>query len=74
MDWTNPIDPVKLTQSNSKKWVGLDKWVNIDFKNEKPIKKIGLRVKPDLNPRKPTDPLVLYFLKYFYENTKNFVI
>jgi hypothetical protein len=39
MDWANLIDPVKSTQSNPKKWIGSDKWVNIDFKNEKPIKK-----------------------------------
>jgi hypothetical protein len=49
MDWANLIDPVKSTQSNPKKWIGSDKWMNIDFKNEKPIKKkFGFRVKPDL--------------------------
>jgi hypothetical protein len=39
MDWANPLDPGKPTKSNSKKWVGSGKWVNMDFKNEKPIKK-----------------------------------
>jgi hypothetical protein len=47
MDWANPLDPVKPTQSNPKKWVGSGKSVDMDFKNEKPIKKFGLRVKPD---------------------------
>jgi hypothetical protein len=73
MDWANPLDPVKPTKSNSKKWVGSGKWVNMDFKNEKSIKKFEFRVKSDPT-QKPTDPLVLYFLKYFYENIEDFAI
>jgi hypothetical protein len=26
IDWTNSLDPVKSTQSNHNKWVGLGKW------------------------------------------------
>jgi hypothetical protein len=32
MDWANPIDPIKSTQSNPKKWVGTGYWVDMDFK------------------------------------------
>jgi hypothetical protein len=46
MDWANPLNPVKSTQSNLKKWVGSGKWMDMDFKNEKPIKN-GFRVKSD---------------------------
>jgi hypothetical protein len=38
MDWANPIDPDKFIQFNSKNWVGSDNWVDMDFKNGKPIK------------------------------------
>jgi hypothetical protein len=41
MDWANLVDSVKLTQSNQKNWVGSDKWIDMDFKNEKPIKNLG---------------------------------
>jgi hypothetical protein len=47
MDWTNPVDPVKSTQSNSKKWVGSDNWVDMSLKNGKPTKKIEYRAKSD---------------------------
>jgi hypothetical protein len=47
MDWVNPVDPVKSTQSNPKKRVGLDNWVYMSLKNEKPTQKIGFRAKPD---------------------------
>jgi hypothetical protein len=45
----------------------------MDFKNKKSIKKFGFRVKSDLT-QKLIDPQVLCFLKYFYKNTKDFVI
>jgi len=35
-----PKKPVKPTQKNPKKWVGLGDWVDMVLKNEKPIKKI----------------------------------
>jgi hypothetical protein len=41
MDWTNPIDSAKSTQSNSKKWVGSDNWVDMGLKNKIPHTKIG---------------------------------
>jgi hypothetical protein len=41
MDWANPLDLVKSIQSNTKKWAGSGKWVSMDFKKEKPIKKLG---------------------------------
>jgi hypothetical protein len=47
MDWANPDDSVKSIQANPKKWVGSGKWVDIDFKNENPIKKKEFRVKSD---------------------------
>jgi hypothetical protein len=50
MDWTNLLDPVK---SNPKNWVGSDKSVYMDFKNEKPIKKIWVLDKTGLNPKNP---------------------
>ena len=62
MGRANPVDPVKPTQSNPKKWVGSGKWVGMDFKNEKPIKKVGLRVKPD-----PTQKTHLPTSAMFYE-------
>jgi hypothetical protein len=43
MDWTNLVDPTQ-----SKKWVGLDNWVDMSLKNAKPTQKIGFRAK--LNP------------------------
>jgi hypothetical protein len=52
MDLANPLDPVKSTQSNLKKWVGLGKWVDMDFKIEKPIKKWVLD-KTGPNPKNP---------------------
>jgi hypothetical protein len=45
IDWANLVNPVKLTQP--KNWVESDDWVNINFKIEKPIKKIEFRVKSD---------------------------
>jgi hypothetical protein len=36
MDWTNPVDPAKSTQSNLIKWVGLDNWVDMGLKNATP--------------------------------------
>jgi hypothetical protein len=50
MDWANSLDPVKLTQSNPKKWVGSGKWEDMDFKNEKPIKKNWVSGKTGPNP------------------------
>jgi hypothetical protein len=47
MDWANLIDPVKSTQSNPKKWIGSDNWVDMGLKNEKRTQKIGFRAKPD---------------------------
>jgi len=34
-------------------WIGLGNWVDMVFKNEKPIKINGFRVKPDSNPKNP---------------------
>jgi hypothetical protein len=53
MNWINPIDPVKSAQSNSKKWIGSDKWIDMDFKNEKSIKRIKNQIpdKTELNPK-----------------------
>jgi hypothetical protein len=64
MDLANSLDPVKPTQSNLKKWVGSDKWVDMDFKNEKPIKKIGFRVKPDPT-QKTHRPISVMFFEIF---------
>ena len=61
MDWANPLDPVKPTQSNPKKWIGSGKWVDMDFKNEKPIKKIGFRVKPDPTQKTHRPTSVMFF-------------
>jgi hypothetical protein len=36
MGWANPIDPVKLIQSNLKKWVELGYRMNMDFKMKNP--------------------------------------
>jgi hypothetical protein len=47
MDWTNPIDSAKSTQSNPKKWVGSDNWVNMGLKNKNSHTKIGFRTKLD---------------------------
>jgi hypothetical protein len=47
MDWTNPVNPAKPTQSNPKQWVGSDNWVDVGLKNEKPTQKIGFWAKPD---------------------------
>jgi hypothetical protein len=38
MGWANPINPVKLTQSNPKKWVGYGYFVDIDFKIKNSLK------------------------------------
>jgi hypothetical protein len=46
MDWANPVDPAKSIQSNPKKWVGSDNWVDMSLKNEKPTQKIGFQAKP----------------------------
>ena len=48
-----PKKPVKPTQENPKKWVGLGDWVDMVLKNEKPIKKNGFWVKPDPYPINP---------------------
>jgi hypothetical protein len=62
MDWANPLDPVKPTQSNPKKvgWAG-QVGGYIDFKNEKPIKKIGFQVKPDPTQKIHRSTSVMFF-------------
>jgi hypothetical protein len=45
--WTNLVDLTKSTRFNPKNQLGSDNWVGMGFKNEKPIQKIGFRVKPD---------------------------
>jgi hypothetical protein len=61
MNWTNPLDPVKYTQYNPKKWVESGKWVDMNFKNEKPTKKIGFRVKPDPTQKTHRPTNVIFF-------------
>jgi hypothetical protein len=51
MGWANPVNPIKPTQSNPKKWVGPGNWVDMDFKTTKPIKKFGLSANPDPYPK-----------------------
>jgi hypothetical protein len=65
MDWANPVDSVKSTQSNLEKWVGSDNWIDMGLKNEKPKQKIGLRAKSDPIQKKPLTHNCHCFLKYF---------
>jgi hypothetical protein len=41
------LDKSGRFSQNLKNWVGLENSVDMDFKNEKSIKKIGLQVKSD---------------------------
>jgi hypothetical protein len=58
MDWANPIDPDKFIQFNSKNWVGSGNWVDMDFKNGKPIKN-WVSVKNQTQHKKPCEPIAL---------------
>jgi hypothetical protein len=51
MGWTNPIDPVKPTQSKKVGRGGL--FGGFRFQNKKFIKKIGFRAKPNPNSKNP---------------------
>jgi hypothetical protein len=69
MDRVNPLDPVKPTQSNPKKWFGSGNWVDIVSKTKKPTQKIGLWAKPDPNPK---THLTRFWVFFFYRNPKSF--
>jgi hypothetical protein len=51
MGWANPVNPVKPTQSNPKKWIGPGNWVDMDLKTRKPTKNFGLWANPDPYPK-----------------------
>jgi hypothetical protein len=58
IDWVNPVDPVKSTQSNPTQKSGSDNWVYMSLKNEKPTQKIGQN---QIQPKKPTN--IIFFKK-----------
>jgi hypothetical protein len=47
MGWANPPDPVKLIQSNPKKWGRLGNWVDMVLKTKNPYKNSGYGSNPD---------------------------
>jgi hypothetical protein len=59
MDWANSVDPAKSIQSNPKKWIESDNWVDMSLENKKPTQKIEFQTKtgPD-QPKKPTNSLL----------------
>jgi hypothetical protein len=59
MGWANPVDPVKFIQSNPKKWVVSDNWVDMGLK-KKTHTKNQVSGKTGPNPKSP--------LNIFYKN------
>jgi hypothetical protein len=52
--WVNPENPIKSTQKTQKKWVGLGNWVDMVYKNGKPIKIRDLLFPPYCLLARPT--------------------
>jgi hypothetical protein len=52
MNWVNLVDSVKFIQSNSKKWIQSDNWVDMDLEKEK-LTKNRVMDKTRPNPKNP---------------------